>query len=239
MNTSEAQDINLVRKIIDNSLQQRRKHLLEPEAMKVIKAFGIPCVRYALASSAPDAIQMAEQIGYPVVMKIVSPDIIHKTEVGGVKLSVNGSREVEIVYEEIIENARQTNPNAEICGVLIAEMAAPSLEIIIGGIRDLQFGPVVMFGLGGIFVEVLKDISFRIAPVGEHEVFDMIQDVRGAKILQGFRGKETLDIYSLVQTVRHVSDIMIKIEQINEIDLNPVRIYSSGVKTLDARIILE
>lgn len=225
--------------IIHSALQQKHHQLLEPEAIKLIETFGIASTRHKIVFSVSGAVRAAEFIGYPVVLKVVSPNISHKTDVGGVKLGIRDGESVKIAYEEIIKNTKKVQPDAEIHGILVAEMAPPSLEVIVGGLRDPQFGPVVMFGLGGIFVEILKDVSFRIAPVEEHEVFDMIQDIKGAKILQGFRGKEALDVHSLVQTIMHVSDIMISVEQIREVDLNPILVYPKGIKTLDARIVLE
>ncbi|MDN3514941.1 MAG: acetate--CoA ligase family protein [Candidatus Brocadia sp.] len=224
--------------IIQKALLQKRYELLETEAKEFIEAFGIKTPGHIATSSRGEAIQAAKSIGYPVVLKIVSPDISHKTDVGGVKLGIKDDYGVADAYDEIIGNVKERQPGARIQGILVQKMSPPSTEVIIGGLRDPQFGPTVMFGLGGIFVEVFKDVSFRIAPVSEYEVFDMIHDIKGAKILKGFRNREAVDIPALAQTIMQVSDIMVNIEEVGEIDLNPVLVYPEGLKTVDARIVL-
>ncbi|MCF6154622.1 MAG: acetyl-CoA synthetase [wastewater metagenome] len=226
------------RHIIQKALVQSRYELLEPEAKEFIETFGISATRHIVTSSRADAIQAATSIGYPVVLKIVSPDISHKTDVGGVKLGIKDDEGVRSAYDEIIRSVKKRQPDARIDGILVQEMATPSTEVIIGGLRDPQFGPAVMFGLGGIFVEIFKDVSFRIAPVEEYEALNMIHDIKGAKVFKGFRGREAADISALTQTIVRVSDIMVSIEEIKEIDLNPVLVYPKGLKAVDARIIL-
>lgn len=226
------------RDIIQKALLQKRYELLESEAKEFIEMFGISTTRHIVTSSRADAIQAAASIGYPVVLKIVSPDISHKTDVGGVKLGIKDDEGVRDAYDEIIRSVKKMQPDARIEGILVQEMATPSTEVIVGGLRDPQFGPAVMFGLGGIFVEVFKDVSFRIAPVEAYEALDMIHDIKGVKVLKGFRGREAADISALVQTIVQVSDIMVSVEEIKEIDLNPVLVYPKGVKAVDARIIL-
>lgn len=226
------------RDIIQKALQNKRYELLEPEAKELIEAFGITTTRHTVTSSVTDALQAATALGYPVVLKIVSPDISHKTDVGGVKVGIKDNEGIKAAYEEIMKNVNMKMPDARIHGIIVEEMAAPSTEVIVGGLRDPQFGPAVMFGLGGIFVEVYKDVSFRIAPVEEHEAFDMIHEVKGAKILKGFRGAEQLDIAALAQAILQVSHVMMSVEEIKEIDLNPVIVYPKGVKAVDTRIIL-
>ncbi len=231
-------NINAAHTIVQKALLQKRFELLEPESKELIEIFGIPTTRRTVATSAADAVKAATAIGYPVVLKIVSPDISHKTDVSGVKVGINSDEGVRVAYEEIMENVKTRLPDARIHGILVEEMARASTEVIVGGLRDPQFGPAVMFGLGGIFVEVFKDVSFRIAPIEEHEALDMINEVKGAKILKGFRNTEALDISTLAQTIMHVSDMMVSIEEIKEIDLNPVIVYPQGVKSVDARIII-
>lgn len=226
------------RDIIQKALQNKRYELLEPEAKEFIEAFGITTTRHAIASSLTEATQAATSIGYPVVLKIVSPDISHKTDVGGVKVGIKDNEGIKAAYEEIMKNVNMKMPDARIHGILVEEMATPSTEVIVGGLRDPQFGPAVMFGLGGIFVEIYKDVSFRIAPLEEYEALDMIHEIKGSKILKGFRNTEALDITSLAQTILKVSNIMVSLEEIKEIDLNPVLVYPKGVKAVDARIIL-
>ncbi|MBI2470480.1 MAG: acetate--CoA ligase family protein [Planctomycetes bacterium] len=226
------------RDIIQKALQKKRYELLEPEAKELIEAFGITTTRHTVTSSVKEAIQTATSMGYPVVLKIVSPDISHKTDAGGVKVDIRDDAGVEIAYEEIMKNIKKKMPDARIDGILVEEMATPSTEVIVGGLRDPQFGPAVMFGLGGIFVEIYKDVSFRIAPLEECEALDMIHEIKGSKVLKGFRNTEPLDITALAQTILKVSNIMVSLEEIKEIDLNPMLVYPKGVKAVDARIIL-
>ncbi|HHT9116837.1 MAG: acetate--CoA ligase family protein [Planctomycetes bacterium] len=226
------------RDIIQNALQNKRYKLLEPESKELIAAFGITTARHTVTASVKEAIQAATSIGYPIVLKIVSPDISHKTDVGGVKVGIKDNEGIKAAYEEIMKNVNMKMPDARIEGILVEEMATPSTEVIIGGLRDPQFGPAVMFGLGGIFVEVYKDVSFRIAPLEEYDAIDMIHEIKGSKILKGFRNTESLDITSVAQTILKVSNIMVSLEEIKEIDLNPVLVYPKGVKAVDARIIL-
>ena len=226
------------RDIIQNALQNKRYKLLEPESKELIAAFGITTARHTVTASVKEAIQAATSIGYPIVLKIVSPDISHKTDVGGVKVGIKDAEGVKAAYEEIMKNVNIKKPDARIEGILVEKMATPSTEVIIGGLRDPQFGPAVMFGLGGIFVEIYKDVSFRIAPLEEYDAIDMIHEIKGSKILKGFRNTESLDITSVAQTILKVSNIMVSIEEIKEIDLNPVLVYPKGVKAVDARIIL-
>jgi len=228
----------IARQIIQKAVQQKQYQLLEPQAKELIEAFGIPTTRHSLVYSVKEAVLAANLIGYPVVMKIVSPDVLHKTDYGGVRLNVKNGDEVEYGYEGILKNVKKKVPDARIIGILVEEMATPSTEVIIGGLRDPQFGPAVMFGIGGIFVEVYKDASFRIAPVDEFEAIDMINEIKGAKILKGFRGAEAVDIAALAQAIVHISDIMVSINEIKEIDLNPVLVYLKGIKAVDVRIIL-
>lgn len=238
MNEVLAQSGKTARNIIQKALRQGRHQLLEPEAKELIGAFGITTPRNVVVSSIPGAIQAATAIGHPVVLKIISPDIIHKTDVGGVRLDIKDDEGVRTAYEEIIRNVQKRQPDARIHGILVSELAMPSTEVIIGGLKDPQFGPAVMFGLGGIFVEVFKDVSFRIAPVEECEALDMIYDIKGVALLKGFRQTEALDIPALVQAIVRVSSIMTSLEEIKEVDLNPILVYPKGIKAVDARIII-
>lgn len=238
MTNFPTKEVEIARNTVQRALQYNRHQLLEPEAMALTEPFGITGVRHRVALTIADAVHASEDIGFPVVLKVISPDISHKTDVGGVKVGIKDKEGVRAAYDDIMENVRKKQPGARIYGMLVCEMATPSTEVIIGGLRDPQFGPAVMFGLGGIFVEIFKDVSFRIVPVEEYEALDMIYDVKGSKILQGFRGGEALDIPALVQAIKHVSDIMMFVDQIREIDLNPVLVYQKGIKTVDARVIL-
>ena len=225
--------------IFKNALKEGRKHLLEPEAKTVCAAYNIPVTRFMVAENEKQAVEFAEQIGYPVVLKIVSPDIIHKFDVGGVILNLNSQAEVQNAYNRIIENVKKNKPEARILGVLVQEMAPPSTEVIVGAIKDPQFGPALMFGLGGIFVEVLKDVTFRIAPITEVDAREMISEVKAYPLLKGYRGQPPADIDTLVKILLNTSRLVMEHPEIKEIDLNPILVYSRGAKTVDARIILE
>ena len=230
--------IETARSIIQQALQQGRFELLEPEARELAKAFGITTSEYRVVTSLGDAVQAAAAIGFPVVLKIVSPNIIHKTDAGGVKVGINDNKGVNAAYMEIINNVQKNCPDAKIRGVIVSEMALPAPEVIIGGLRDPQFGPAVMFGMGGVFVEIFKDISFRISPLEEYEALEMIGEVKGSAILKGFRNSKALDVSSLAQTILKVSEMMTSLLEIKEIDLNPILVYPKGVTAVDVRVIL-
>jgi len=225
--------------IIAQALKEGRKFLLEHEAKAICQKYGIPVTKFKVASSVEEAVKFAEEIGYPVVLKIVSPDIIHKFDVGGVMLNLKSAEEVKNAYNQIIENVRKHKPNARILGVNVQEMAPPSTEVIVGAIKDPQFGPTIMFGLGGIFVEVLKDVTFRIAPITEEDAKEMISEIKAYPILRGFRGAPPADIEAITKILVNTSKLVMEHQEIKELDLNPIMVYKSGAKTVDARIILE
>ena len=235
---STKNDFSLAHDIIQKATAQKRCQLFDHEARKLIELYEITIGRYDVVSSSDAAIRAATSLGYPVVLKIISPDISHKTDVGGVRTGIKDAEGIKKAFEEILRNVKEKRPDARIYGIFVEEMASPSTEVIVGGIRDPQFGPAVMFGLGGIFVEVFKDVSFRIAPVEEFEALDMISDIKGATLLKGFRNTQPLDIPALAQTIIRVSHIITSLDEIKEIDLNPVFVYPKGVRAVDARIIL-
>ena len=216
-----------------------RSYLLEPEAKMVCMEYGIPVTRFKVALTSDEAVKFAEGIGYPVVLKIVSPDVIHKFDVGGVALNLKTLSEVKDAYEKILKNVKKHKPNAKIIGVLVQEMAPQSTEVIVGAIKDPQFGPALMFGLGGIFVEVLKDVTFRIAPITESDAREMITEVKAYPILKGYRGQPPADIDAIVSILLSTSKLVMDHQEIKELDLNPIMVYEKGAKTVDARIILE
>ncbi len=216
-----------------------RKQLLEMEAKSVCMKYNIPVTMFRLAKSEAEAVNFAEEIGYPVVLKIVSPDIIHKSNVGGVMLNLKNSKDVRKAYKQIMENVKKHRKDAEILGVLVQEMAAPSTEVIVGAIKDPQFGHALMFGLGGVFVEVLKDVTFRIVPITAEEAREMISEVKAYPLLKGYRGMPPADIEAIVQILLNTSRLVSEHPEIKELDLNPIMVYEKGAKTVDARIILE
>jgi acetyltransferase len=223
---------------IQHALAQGRS-LLEPEALHLLQENGFTIPAFHFVRTKEDALRAAADIGGPVVLKVVSPQVIHKSDVGGVKVNVVGSEAVGSAYDQILANVGAAMPEASFDGVLVVPCAAAGTELIIGMVRDPQFGPVIMFGLGGIFVEVFKDVSFRVAPFSREVALDMIKETRAARILEGVRGQKAVDVEALAQLLVKVSELAAKYEDISEIDLNPVRVYEHGVTILDCRIILK
>ncbi|MCD6349056.1 MAG: acetate--CoA ligase family protein [Candidatus Korarchaeota archaeon] len=224
--------------IIAKAKEEGRNVLLEYEAKSLIAHYGIPVTKIHLAKSEEGAVEAAKEIGFPVVLKIVSPDVLHKSDVGGVKVNLKNEEEVRAAYRSIIENVKQRAPNARIMGILVQEFAPPGLELIIGLIRDPQFGPTVMFGLGGIFVEVYKDVAFRVAPLSEEDADSMIREIKAYRLLTGFRGMEPVDVGALKDALIKAGQVGLEHEEIAEMDLNPVIAYPKGLKVVDARVIL-
>ncbi len=192
-----------------------------------------------VAKSAEEAAKAAEKIGYPVVLKIVSQDIIHKSDAGGVKVNIKNKEEVKAAYNTILENAHKYKSDARIAGILVQEMAPQGTEVIVGAIKDPQFGQTLMFGLGGIFVEILKDVTFKVAPITEAEAAEMIVGVRAYPLLNGYRNTPASDVKAIVNVLMSISKLVIDHPEIKELDLNPIMAYEKGTKTVDARIILE
>jgi acyl-CoA synthetase (NDP forming) len=178
-------------------------------------------------------------MGFPVALKINSPDIIHKSDSGGVKLSLNNVAEVKKAYDEVLKKMRKHYPRAAVHGVSVQKMLQPGTEVIIGTIKDPQFGPVIMFGLGGIFVEILKDVSFRVIPVKRKDAQEMIEEIKGFPLLQGYRGKEPASLPALVEMILKISNFIKENPQIKELDLNPIFAYRNKVVAVDARVVLE
>ena len=228
-----------VTKIFEQARTEGRKFLLEHEAKTVCKEYGIPITALKVAKTAEEAAEFSEEIGYPTVLKIVSPDVLHKFDVGGVILNINSREEARNAYNKILENVKKHKPDAKINGILVQEMAPCSTEVIVGSIKDSQFGPTLMFGFGGIFVEVMKDVSFRIAPITEEDAQEMITEVKAYPILRGYRGQPPADIDTIAKILLSTSKLVMDHQEIKELDLNPVMVYEKGAKTVDARIILE
>ena len=229
---------NHVYDIINGARSKGRSFLLEPEAKEVCRLHGIPITSYGVAGSIDEAVTLSKEIGFPVVLKIVSPDILHKSDAGGVVLDLKTSDGVREAYEEILANAKRYKSDAKIAGILVQEMAPSSTEVIIGMTTDPQFGPTLMFGLGGIFVEVFQDVAFRVAPIEERDAYEMIREIKAYSILQGVRGKEPSDVKALADILLRVSKLVMEYREIEQLDLNPVLAYSTGAKVVDARIIL-
>jgi acetyl-CoA synthetase (ADP-forming) len=225
--------------IITKARKEKRNFLLEPESKTIFKELGLITPEFAIATTDKEAISIAKKFGYPIVMKIISPQILHKTDAGGVKLNLKTEKEVVATFKDIISNAKKYKKDAEIRGVLIEKMVTPSTEIIIGVTRDPTFGPAIMFGLGGIFVELLKDVSFRIAPLEKKDAKEMIHEIKALPMLQGFRGGPNVNLNLIENTLLIVSKFVVDyIDDILEIDLNPIFAYENILLTVDARIIL-
>jgi len=231
--------LNQTSKIINQAKKESRKALLEPEAKTICMEYGIPVTKFKVALNENEAAKYADEIGYPVVLKIVSPDIIHKSDAGGVIIDLKNPAEVADAYKKILENVKKYDANAKIVGILVQEMAPQSTEVIVGAIKDPQFGQTVMFGLGGIFVEILKDVNFRIAPLTTDDAKDMITELKAYPLLKGYRNTPPADIDALVNILCNTSRLVMDNPEIKELDLNPVLAYQKGAKTVDARIILE
>jgi len=225
--------------IIDNVRKEGRTVLTEIESKAVLNAAGIKTVDTRLSASKEEAITLSNQIGFPVVMKIASPDISHKSDAGGVKVGLKNEDEVAAAYDEIISNIKKNCPGAKIDGVSVQYMARSGIEIIIGMLKDPQFGPVLMFGLGGILVEVLKDVSFRIVPLTRRDAREMIKEIKGYTLLKGYRGHEPADIAYLEDLLLKISDFCEKTPELKELDLNPVFAYKEGGAIVDARMVIE
>ncbi len=228
--------------VIDAVRSDGRSGLTEIESKQIFKAYGLPVVETDVVSSEDEAVEKANAFGYPIVMKIVSPDILHKSDAGGVKVNIKDEDGVREAYQTILKNAKAYKEDAEIHGVLIQEMAPWGTETIVGSVNDPTFGPTVMFGLGGIFVEVLKDVTFRVAPISDKEAEMMLEGIRGAPILKGTRGEEPRDKKALAHVLSQYAFMITDLsEEILESDANPVLVYEEGkgVKVVDARIILK
>jgi len=236
--TGEATERPTVKKLSKKVKDEKRHNLIEPESRDVLTEYGIPLPEAVLASNAKEAVQAANKIGYPLAMKVVSPDIIHKSDAGGIKLGVQNEEGIERAFEEIVQNAERLTTKERILGTLISPMAARGQECIIGMIRDRQFGPVIMFGLGGIFVEILKDVSFRVAPLAQEDIDEMVKEIKGYKILTGIRGQKPKDIEAIKDILAKLSEIAIDNPEIKEIDLNPVIVHEKGASIVDSRVIL-
>jgi len=230
--------ITKVKDVLDRVRDKDRRNLIESEAMEIFAAYDLPVPRAKLASDTAEAVSIANALGGPVVAKICSPQIVHKSDAGGVRLDLKGSDEVEKACAEILANAANYDGNAEIHGLMISEMLPRGTEVIVGGLRDPQFGPVVMFGIGGIFVEVFKDIAFRVAPILERDAREMIEEIKGYPILKGMRGESPRDIDAIMDMLMKVSHLLANHPDIAEFDLNPVIAFERGVTIADARIIL-
>ena len=224
--------------VLAQARAEGRTLLNEVEAKELLREAGVPATAATLAKTRDEAQTQAAAMGYPVVLKVVSPDIAHKSDVGGVKLNLADGEAVGAAFDEIMANSKTAEPNARINGVSVQEMAKQGTEVIVGMTTDPQFGPVMMFGLGGIMVEVLKDVSFRLVPLEPKDADQMMAEIKGRPILDGVRGQPPADLKALRETIMKVSAFVQKHPEVRELDLNPVFAYPDGALAVDARIVL-
>jgi acetyltransferase len=220
---------------------QEKRDLLLPETGELLQAYGIPMVRGLPARTQEEAVQAAQEIGFPVVMKVISKEISHKSDVGGVQLNLRSSEGVRGAYEDMLARLRRNFPGAKIEGMLIQPMITGGRELIVGGRQDEQFGPVVLVGWGGIFVEIFGEFSVRVAPISRREAKEMIEELRGAAILRGLRGDKPSDMEAVAEVLLRISQLLTDFPEIQEIDLNPLRVFAvpEGCLALDGRVILK
>ena len=225
--------------IVDRARSEGRTILTEIEAKQMLEDAGVPVSPARLAKTKDEAATIAGQLGFPAVLKIVSPQITHKSDVGGVALGLTSAAEVAAAFDRIVASAKQHQPEAQIEGVAVQRMERQGTEVIIGVTKDPQFGPVLMFGLGGILVEVLKDVAFRVVPIVERDARQMIEEIKGYPLLQGYRGQDPADLGKLRALLLQVSSFIEAHPEVAELDLNPVFAYKDGAIAVDARIVIE
>ena len=224
--------------IIDRARDEGRTLLNEVESKQLLEEAGIPATKARLAASREEAVRIAGEIGYPVVLKILSPDVVHKSDAGGVKLNLGSAEAAGDAYAEIMRSVKAAVPDARIQGVSVQSMAKPGIEVIVGLTQDPQFGPVLMFGLGGIFVELLKDVAFRIVPLTPRDARQMIREIKGYPVLQGYRGQDPADLAALEGVILNLSQFAEAHPEVKELDLNPIFAYRDGALAVDARVVV-
>ncbi len=224
--------------IIKNARLEGRSLLTELESKRLVEFAGITVVHTELAKTKDEAISIGARLNFSLAMKIISPDIVHKSDSGGVRLNVKTPQEIAEAYDAIVNDVRKKHPGLQIDGISIQNMAPPGIEVIVGMFEDEQFGPVLMFGLGGVWVEILEDVSFRIVPIERKDASSMIKEIKGHKLLKGHRGQEGVHIESLESLLMKLSEFVQLYPEIKEIDLNPILAYSNGYITVDARMVL-
>jgi acetyltransferase len=233
-------DTERARSLLSEAPVSEHGFVPEEVAFQVLEAYGFPVLPWGVAKTPEEAVSIARQIGYPVVLKVLSPDVVHKFDVGGVQLNLNSDSDVRQAFDKIINSVKQHLPEARIEGVIVQAMAKKGREVILGLKRDPQFGPILMFGLGGIYVEVLRDVTFRFAPVRELGAYRMVRDIRTYRLLEGVRGEPPADIDKIVECIERLSQLAIEQDLIEELDINPLIVYpqGEGAVVVDVRIML-
>jgi acetyl-CoA synthetase (ADP-forming) len=227
-----------ITKIASVARAEGRRNLFEHEALQLCSRYGIPTPPFEVATSREGAATAARRIGYPIAMKVVSPDILHKTEAGGVVLDIRNEPEVKDSFQRISANAKQRNPQCRIIGVIVERMIPKGTEIIVGALRDEQFGPAIMFGVGGVLAELVRDVSFRVIPISRFDAYDLIDDLRFPAILKGFRGGPHADRKTIVDILMKTCRMIVEAPEIESLDLNPVVVNEKSATVADARILL-
>ena len=225
--------------LIARARQHGRTLLTELESKQLLHDVGIPTALGQLTTSEAEAVRVADTMGYPVVLKIASPDIVHKSDVGGVQLHLQDGEAVRQAYRTMLQSVAARAPGARIDGIIVQPMAAPGVEVIIGMSKDATFGPVLMFGLGGVLVEILKDVTFRIVPLSKRDAHEMMHDIQGFPVLAGYRGAAPADLEALQNILLTLSAFVESTPEVKEIDLNPIYAYAQGALAVDARVVLE
>lgn len=224
--------------IFEVAKNEKRNFLYEHEAKHLFALYDMPIPKIHVATTEEEAVETANKFGYPIVLKIVSPQILHKSDAGGVIVGVKDEQGIREGFNSIIKNAKSYKANADITGILVQKMAPNGTEIIIGSITDPTFGPTLMFGLGGIFVEILKDVSFRVAPITKQDAVEMIEEIKAVKILDGARGMPPCHKPTLAEILYKTSKMLMECPEIKELDMNPILAYPDGASIVDARIIM-
>ncbi|MCZ3367125.1 MULTISPECIES: acetate--CoA ligase family protein [Methanobacterium] len=238
----DSPDFDVDKEIVKNIIQEAQEkdmYTLGLESFDILKAYGIPTVGTAITKNLEDTLKAAEEIGYPLVMKIVSPQISHKSDVGGIKLNLNNADDVKAAYEDMMENIPKKEPNATLEGVQLQKMLSGGKEVIIGMVQDPTFGPMMMFGLGGIYVEILKDVKFAIAPVNEEEAREMIAGIKTHELLEGTRGDKAMDTEAIADIILRISQLVTDFPEINEFEINPLMVFEEGALAVDMRLMLK
>ena len=233
MNKQEA------KKLVNNAATAGRHALFEPEAKALVSAWGIQVPKSVLIEGLEDVALKSKQLTPPLVLKVVSQDILHKREFSGVITGINDDAEANVALSTMKRTLAEKAPKARITGFLLEETAPTGIELIIGGLRDPQFGPAVMFGTGGFAVELVKDVSFRLAPLNRDDVFEMMREVKSYPLLTGFRDSEPVDLEKLASAVIKLSEILLEIEAIKELEINPLLVHEDGAVAVDARVVLQ
>jgi 4-hydroxybutyryl-CoA synthetase (ADP-forming) len=234
-------DKNKVIRVFETVRKSGRQNLTEDEGYEVLEAYGFKTPKLILSTSEQQCVEASNNLGYPVVLKISSKDIVHKSDAGGVKVGLSNDDQVRAEFSTIIQNAKRYKPSANIQGVLVQEMVKNGKEIILGSKQDPLFGPIVMVGLGGVYVEILKDVVFRLAPLNEREATQMVHSIKALNLLKGARGEKPSDIPAIIESLQRLSQLVIDFPNIGEIDINPLLVLDegNGARTLDVRISLQ